>query len=264
MKLEEQLAELDRPLDQDAVKKRKDSGKELSYVEGWYVIAELNRIFGFAGWAKETNELTTKEFKRSKDGKEGVSIAATARVTLTVTFADGTKIARSDVGSGSHIVYSGDWGAVYEKASKEADTDALKRAARTLGNRFGLSLYDKGNPLHKGDPDSHGREPEEPPEDERPARKAKVQKVIDLLLELAAKIDSKALPGEVTAWLDGEIKSLDELSEEDMKRLVGTKKKPGTLIKKGVELRDRLENGKPQKRDAAVAAHYDRGGYTGD
>ena len=36
------------------VKTRVDAGMTLSYVEGWHVIAEANRIFGFDGWDRQT------------------------------------------------------------------------------------------------------------------------------------------------------------------------------------------------------------------
>ena len=32
------------------------NGRELSYIKGWYVISEANRIFGFDGWRGETIE----------------------------------------------------------------------------------------------------------------------------------------------------------------------------------------------------------------
>ena len=45
----------------------------------------------------------------------------------------------SGVGHGSGATL----GEAHESALKEAETDAMKRALATFGNRFGLALYDK-------------------------------------------------------------------------------------------------------------------------
>jgi recombination DNA repair RAD52 pathway protein len=39
------------------VRERTHNGQVLSYVEGWFAIAEANRIFGFEGWDRETVSL---------------------------------------------------------------------------------------------------------------------------------------------------------------------------------------------------------------
>lgn len=245
-RVDAQKKELDRGLDPDCVRKVNKGGSNLSYVPGWYVIGELNRIFGFDGWEIETQQLDHKGYKRTgKEGKEGVAVSVVARVLLLVRFADGVVVRRAGVGAGSHVVYSGDWGDAYEKAVKEADTDALKRAARTLGNRFGLSLYDKDNALHKGGEDAHGVDPEpepEPPEPPKPGEltpRARVDAIITELLELGGKLD-KNMPSQITAWLDGQIKDIDRLNTDDMRRLVGTKREPGVLVTYGRELRKTL------------------------
>jgi ribosomal protein S5 len=51
------------------------------------------------------------------------------------------EVTRQDVGFGSGFAKM--VGDAIEGATKEAATDALKRAARTFGNIFGLALYDK-------------------------------------------------------------------------------------------------------------------------
>jgi recombination DNA repair RAD52 pathway protein len=51
-----QIQALRRDLDHRAVRTRRANGRELSYIEGWYVITEANRIFGFDGWSRETIE----------------------------------------------------------------------------------------------------------------------------------------------------------------------------------------------------------------
>ena len=42
-----QTKALKRNLDHRNVRTREVSGRELSYIEGWYAISEANRIFGF-------------------------------------------------------------------------------------------------------------------------------------------------------------------------------------------------------------------------
>ena len=50
----EQLAALAAPLDRAKVRQREQGRSRVSYLEGWQVIAEANRIFGFDGWQRET------------------------------------------------------------------------------------------------------------------------------------------------------------------------------------------------------------------
>lgn len=248
--IEQQHAELGKAVDSTRVKQRKQGGTNVSYVPGWHVIEELNRIFGPDRWSMQTTQLSPKGYKRTKDDKVGSCVTYTAQVELEVIFADGTKIVRSDVGAGSHMVYTGDWGEAAEKASKEAATDALKRAARTLGNTFGLSLYDKDNDVHKGGEDTHGKEIE-PPKDSPPPKPngeksmaEKVDAIIDEILKMATEIDPDNLPRRVQAWLDEQIKG--DIDEADFKRLVGNKSKPGSLVSYGRELREELDKKKRQ------------------
>ena len=44
---EKQLQALRRSLNSRHIRSRTAHGRELSYIEGWYVISEANRIFGF-------------------------------------------------------------------------------------------------------------------------------------------------------------------------------------------------------------------------
>ena len=49
-----QVRQLRAKLDSKHVKSRKANGVELHYVEGWHVIAEANRIFGYDAWDRRT------------------------------------------------------------------------------------------------------------------------------------------------------------------------------------------------------------------
>lgn len=131
--------ELAKKLDPSTVKERVQGGARVSYIEGWHVIAEANRIFGHFDWHRETVDLrcvAERERKIGRDQKDGWGVTYIARVRVTV---DG--ITRDGCGSGHGI--GTDLGECHESALKEAETDAMKRALMTFGNPFGLALYDK-------------------------------------------------------------------------------------------------------------------------
>ena len=133
----EQTASLAGPLDRSHVKTRNQSGRSLSYIEGWHAIAEANRIFGFDAWSSETVDIRcVSEGPRKMSSGEGFGVSYIARVRITI----GTLV-REGVGSGHGI--DRDLGLAHESAIKEAETDARKRALMTFGNPFGLALYDK-------------------------------------------------------------------------------------------------------------------------
>ena len=49
----EQIACLCAPLDRAKVRQREQGRAKVSYLEGWQVIAEVIRIFGFDDWQRE-------------------------------------------------------------------------------------------------------------------------------------------------------------------------------------------------------------------
>ena len=124
-------------LNEKHVKTREQRGLRLSYIEGWYAIAEANRVFGFDGWDRETvvAECIWQDAKR-----EPKACAYAARVRIRVRAGE-TVVCRegSGVGQGTGNTL----GEAHESALKEAETDATKRALATFGNLFGLALYDK-------------------------------------------------------------------------------------------------------------------------
>jgi DNA repair and recombination protein RAD52 len=133
------VAALEAPLDRKHVTSRSQSGRTLSYVEGWHVIAEANRIFGFDGWTRETvemREVRSPELVKNTNGKETWRVGFIAKVRVTVG-----GVVREGTGFGAGALP--DLGEAYESAIKEAETDAMKRALMTFGNPFGLALYDK-------------------------------------------------------------------------------------------------------------------------
>lgn len=123
--------ELDDKIPRDVVSLRDGGGgRKLSYLEGWYVIDRLNKVFGPLNWAKEILDVRLLE---------GSKPAYLVKVRLTVK--NGHEIYTVKEGYG----YGSDKGPnnPHELAIKEAVTDALKVAAKDLGMSMGLALYDK-------------------------------------------------------------------------------------------------------------------------
>jgi DNA recombination protein Rad52 len=138
----EQVTQLQAPLSASHVKERTQSGRKLSYVEGWHAIAEANRIFGFDGWSRETMDIrlvAERERPIGQQGATGWGVSYVAKVRVRVL--GNEDIIREGVGTGHGI--DRDLGLAHESAIKEAETDAMKRALMTFGNPFGLALYDK-------------------------------------------------------------------------------------------------------------------------
>lgn len=112
-------------------------GPKGDYLEGWHVINEANRIFGFGGWSY-TIDLRQDALVEGKDSKGNPQWQAAYTCICTLHVGE---VTRQDVGFGSGFAKA--IGDAIEGATKEAVTDALKRALRTFGNPFGLALYDK-------------------------------------------------------------------------------------------------------------------------
>lgn len=123
---DEQRVWLRQDLPRAEVRTREQAGQKLSYVDGAYVIERLNAVFGFDGWSSSYGAPTIVQGERPVIYVQVVLRAA--------------GIERGDVGVGLASRNTGD---ALETAIKAAFTDALKRAARTLGASLGLALYDK-------------------------------------------------------------------------------------------------------------------------
>jgi DNA recombination protein Rad52 len=136
--IDKQVTTLSSKLSPKHVKSRRDgNGQTLFYVEGWHVIAEANRIFGFDAWDRQT--LSTECVWQSAAHQRQQACSYVARVRVTVR-AGGTVVCREASGSGHGVGPTA--GAAHESAIKEAETDAMKRALITFANPFGLALYD--------------------------------------------------------------------------------------------------------------------------
>ena len=130
-----QVRKLRARLNPRHVKTREADGHVLHYVEGWHVVAEANRIFGFEGWDRET---VSSDCVWTKQQGSRYCAAYVARVRITVRAGE-TRIVREGCGVGESSALSP--GQAHDFAAKAAETDATKRALMTFGNAFGLSLY---------------------------------------------------------------------------------------------------------------------------
>ncbi|CAG8694132.1 5641_t:CDS:2, partial [Funneliformis mosseae] len=112
-------------------------GGKVIYLEGWKAMNLANDIFGFNGWSSSIINITVDFVDCNQEtGRFSIGVAVTCRVTLK----DGTY--HEDIGYGSCENMKSKAGA-FEKAKKEAATDALKRALRMFGNVMGNCMYDK-------------------------------------------------------------------------------------------------------------------------
>ncbi|RPA81830.1 hypothetical protein BJ508DRAFT_414541 [Ascobolus immersus RN42] len=113
------------------------NGQKLHYLSTEKSITLANEIFGFNGWSSSIAN-TQVDFVdiHPESGKVSIGLSVVLRVTLR----DGTF--HEDVGYG-HIENCKGKALAFEKAKKEATSDALKRALRHFGNALGNCLYDK-------------------------------------------------------------------------------------------------------------------------
>ena len=134
---DQQIKLLSGKLHRRHVRTRSVQGITLSYIEGWHAILEANRIFGHDGWDRET--IDTKCVWQG-EVRDKFACAYTTRVRISVRA--GESFVRRE-GSGAGRAVALEPGEAHERAMKEAETDATKRALSTFGNPFGLALYDK-------------------------------------------------------------------------------------------------------------------------
>ena len=97
------------------VRTRQAQGRTLSYIEGWHVIAEANRIFGFDAWDRQT--MANKcVWEGTWQGKYRCAYVARVRVKVR---AGCVEICREGCGSGQGRGKSP--GEAHESALKEAE-----------------------------------------------------------------------------------------------------------------------------------------------
>jgi DNA repair and recombination protein RAD52 len=112
-------------------------GGKVHYLAAEKVINLANEVFGFNGWNSSIQNVQIDFVdENTTNGKITLGLSTIVRVTLR----DGTY--HEDIGYG-HIENCKGKAAAFEKAKKEAATDAMKRALRNFGNVLGNCLYDK-------------------------------------------------------------------------------------------------------------------------
>lgn len=135
--ISDKIEMLDKPLNSQHVSKHPYTG--MDYIQAWHAIAEANRIFGFDGWGMETiynKEVSRVGCKVNKGKDDGFKVGYECKVRINAI-----GVVREGTGHGSAQMK--DLFDCIEGASKEAESDAMKRALRSFGNQFGLALYDK-------------------------------------------------------------------------------------------------------------------------
>ena len=109
---DKQTRALARGVPRRAIRSRLRAGRELSYIEGWYVVSQANRIFGFDGWDRETVE--TKCIM-AREARGTVTAIYSARVRITVRTGDAV-IIRDGHGTGE--AHGDSAGEVHDRALK--------------------------------------------------------------------------------------------------------------------------------------------------
>ncbi|KAI9371557.1 hypothetical protein BJX61DRAFT_19669 [Aspergillus egyptiacus] len=131
-------ARLDKKLGPEYISARPGAaGQKVHYLSADKCINLANEVFGFNGWSSSIQNIQIDFVDESPNtGKVSLGLSVIVRVTLK----DGAY--HEDVGYG-HIENCKGKAAAFEKAKKEATTDALKRALRNFGNVLGNCIYDK-------------------------------------------------------------------------------------------------------------------------
>jgi len=148
--------QLDESIPADCISDKKG----LSYVSHRYVKNRLNEVFGFGGWSYRV--ISTQLLSLNDD-----SVRWFAHVRLEVTTQvildkeewphreqverDGLAVGHGTLKTAQgKPVSPGRANEIIDFAAAEAVTDALKRAAVSLGNSMGLELYPMGNKKKTG------------------------------------------------------------------------------------------------------------------
>ena len=171
---------LAQPLDPELVSQRKGrGGRKFDYVEGHTAINQANRIFGFGGWGYDLiGDVTLRPIEQTdqRTGEVTSTPAYSATVRVTVPGAP----SRTDVG---FQPVSDESPEGHETAFKGAVTDALKRALRSFGDRFGNGLYGDppttGHRNRESQPSSQRQQEPAPERESQPTeRRAPARRVV--------------------------------------------------------------------------------------
>lgn len=115
-----------------------EGGRRFHYVEGHQLISIANEVFGFDGWSNCVVDRRV-DFEHEVDGRWTIAVSVVNRVQLSKKYGE---VYHEDIGCGTAEKMSSRSKA-YEKANKEAATDAMKRCLRLFGESLGNCLYSK-------------------------------------------------------------------------------------------------------------------------
>ena len=140
----EQVDALLAPLDHRRVRQVQGN----SHLEAWDVRRHLLRVFGWGGWDFEVIscdcilERSRWEDDSTHQGRHTVASRVVGR--LTIKDRDGNTLARFEDGATGDAQNQPSYADAHDMALKTAMSQALKRCAVNLGDRYGLSLYNDG------------------------------------------------------------------------------------------------------------------------
>ena len=137
---DKQTQVLSYEIDANRIKSRSKGNLTLSYLEGFDIIETANRIFGFGNWDYSITKLEQVSQELNQNQNHIICYKAIVKVTV-YDLQHSKQVLREDVGFGSGIAKT--LADAHENGAKEATTDGIKRALKSFGNNFGLSLYDK-------------------------------------------------------------------------------------------------------------------------
>lgn len=140
----EMIERLRQPLDPSHVIAGEDG---LSHLRHRYIRETLTDIFGPCGYDLTTLELTHLDRYRSRDEEHAQApwwILYRAQVRLTVKAPNGDRLASYD-GAAVGSAFAATTAQAHDWAMKAALSNALKHAAKDLGEQFGLTLYPDNN-----------------------------------------------------------------------------------------------------------------------
>lgn len=144
----EQIDALLAPIDQRRVR-QKDGA---SHLEAWDIRRHLLRVFGWGGWDFEVIDAScilersywTGEGKEKETHRGRHTVAYRVIGRLTIKDQQGSVVAQFEDGATGDAQNQPTFADAHDMALKTAMSQALKRCAINLGDRFGLSLYNKG------------------------------------------------------------------------------------------------------------------------
>jgi DNA repair and recombination protein RAD52 len=155
---EKQIQALNFDIDSSRVKQRSKGNITLSYIEGHDILDTANRIFGYGNWNYSVSNLEQVSLEMNQNQNHVACYKAVVKVTV-YDLSHSKQVNREDVGFGTGIAKT--LADAHEGGAKEAVTDAIKRAMRSFGKQYGLSLYGSSKPqMNSNNTQSYQQQPQ--------------------------------------------------------------------------------------------------------